>query len=408
MTTTRKKMLRRLRREIAVRNKIIAVSIGSGLTAKYVIKGGADFLLALNSGIFRSMGRGSLCGFLPYTNSNEMVYNFAERELIPLIGDFPAIFGVNANDPTIDISQFLKKIAALGFTGVNNYPTIGLLDGTFRKGVEADGSSFDREIELIKKASDMGLATVAFVFDEEQTREMIEAGADIICVHLGLTRGGMLGAAKALSLAAAKDLMNRIFTICEDSKQNPIRMFYGGPVKTPSDVHYIYENTAAQGYIGGSAFDRIPTERSLFEITRNFKSTGIDKKDDLMSQMLDGIEKYYDYSGFVREYINQNYMHEISFIDLAGVCHISRSHLSALFHRDTGVSFPEYLVDFRISKAKHILENEHVSISQAAGMVGYTDAAQFSRIFKKYTGESPKTFQNRHKHKQSGHNTMYD
>lgn len=164
------------------------------------------------------------------------------------------------------------------------------------------------------------------------------------------------------------------------------------------------------GYIGGSAFDRIPTERSLFEITRNFKSTGIDKKDDLMSQMLDGIEKYYDYSGFVREYyINQNYMHEISFHrSCRSLSYLKKSSQRTLFHRDTGVSFPEYLVDFRISKAKHILENEHVSISQAAGMVGYTDAAQFSRIFKKYTGESPKTFQNRHKHKQSGHNTMYD
>lgn len=388
---SREAFLEKLRREIDAENHLIAVASGTGLTAKYAIQGGADFLLALNSGIFRGMGRGSLGGLLPYANSNDMVYEFGVRELIPLVGDFPVVFGLNATDPTRDMAAYLDEIRKSGFIGINNYPTIGLIDGKFREALEENGSAFEHEVEVFRMAHERGMVTVAFVFDENQAGAMLDAGTDILCVHLGLTQGGMLGAAKALSLVASKDRIEAIYALCDRQRPEVIKMLYGGPVKTPVDVQYMYQNTSAHGYIGGSAFDRIPTEKSLMNITKAFKTTDDIDESDLMSKMLNGITKYYDYTGFIKEYVKENYMNEISFLDLAKVCHVSRSHLSALFKKEVGCSFPEYLVNFRIHKAAKLLKEENLRVSEVAELVGYQDVAHFSKIFKKYMGVSPKT-----------------
>lgn len=388
---SREVFLEKLRREIEAENHLIAVASGTGLTAKYAIQGGADFLLALNSGIFRGMGRGSLGGLLPYANSNDMVYEFGIRELIPLVGDFPVVFGLNATDPTRDMAAYLDEISQSGFIGINNYPTIGLIDGKFREALEENGSAFEYEVEVFRMAHERGMVTVAFVFDENQAGAMLDAGTDILCVHLGLTQGGMLGAAKALSLVASKDRIEAIYALCDQQRPEVIKMLYGGPVKTPVDVQYMYQNTSAHGYIGGSAFDRIPTEKSLMNITKAFKTTDDIDESDLMSKMLNGITKYYDYTGFIKEYVKENYMNEISFLDLAKVCHVSRSHLSALFKKEVGCSFPEYLVNFRIHKAAKLLKEENLRVSEVAELVGYQDVAHFSKIFKKYMGVSPKT-----------------
>lgn len=388
---SREAFLEKLRREIDAENHLIAVASGTGLTAKYAIQGGADFLLALNSGIFRGMGRGSLGGLLPYANSNDMVYEFGVRELIPLVGDFPVVFGLNATDPTRDLAAYLDEIRKSGFIGINNYPTIGLIDGKFREALEENGSAFEHEVEVFRMAHERGMVTVAFVFDENQAGAMLDAGTDILCVHLGLTQGGMLGAAKALSLVASKDRIEAIYALCDRQRPEVIKMLYGGPVKTPVDVQYMYQNTSAHGYIGGSAFDRIPTEKSLMNITKAFKTTDDIDESDLMSKMLNGITKYYDYTGFIKEYVKENYMNEISFLDLAKVCHVSRSHLSALFKKEVGCSFPEYLVNFRIHKAAKLLKEENLRVSEVAELVGYQDVAHFSKIFKKYMGVSPKT-----------------
>lgn len=388
---SREVFLEKLRREIEAENHLIAVASGTGLTAKYAIQGGADFLLALNSGIFRGMGRGSLGGLLPYANSNDMVYEFGIRELIPLVGDFPVVFGLNATDPTRDMAAYLDEIRQSGFIGINNYPTIGLIDGKFREALEENGSAFEHEVEVFRMAHERGMVTVAFVFDENQAGAMLDAGTDILCVHLGLTQGGVLGAAKALSLVASKDRIEAIYALCDQQRPEVIKMLYGGPVKTPVDVQYMYQNTSAHGYIGGSAFDRIPTEKSLMNITKAFKTTDDIDESDLMSKMLNGITKYYDYTGFIKEYVKENYMNEISFLDLAKVCHVSRSHLSALFKKEVGCSFPEYLVNFRIHKAAKLLKEENLRVSEVAELVGYQDVAHFSKIFKKYMGVSPKT-----------------
>ncbi|MBP2111263.1 phosphoenolpyruvate hydrolase family protein [Paenibacillus silagei] len=386
-------ILERLQSELREGNHIIGVSTGTGITAKVAADSGADFILMLNSGKFRQMGRSSLAGFLPFCNSNEMVMDFASKEIVPLVRDTPVLFGLNANDPTREMSLYIEEIKARGFAGVNNYPTVGLIDGVFREALEEDGISYDREVEAIRLAHQQELFTVAFVFDEAQAVQMAEAGADVICVHLGLTVGGLLGARKVVSLEAAKAKALRILTACGEVKPEVIKMIYGGPVKTPVDVQYMYSNnTQIMGYIGGSAFERIPSEQSITAITRDFKRLGKLDEDDLMVKMLSGITRHYDYVEFVKEYVAQNYSEEVVFADLAKVAHVSRSYLSSLFKKEVGCSFQNYLVGFRMQKAAILLQAPHLQLSEVSAMVGYPDYAQFSRMFKKLMGSSPKQY----------------
>jgi predicted TIM-barrel enzyme/AraC-like DNA-binding protein len=369
------------------------VGTGAGITANYVAQGGADFILTLNSGRFRQMGRSSLAGFLPFSNSNDMVMDFASKEIIPLVRNVPVLFGLNANDPTKQMPSYITKIKESGFAGINNYPTVGLIDGIFREALEEDGISYKREVEAIALAHEQGLFTVAFVFDELQATAMLEAGADVICVHFGLTVGGLLGAKKVVSLETTKMKALRIFEVCDKIKPDIIKMIYGGPVKTPIDVQYMYSNnTQIMGYIGGSAFERIPSERSITSITRDFKALGKLDEDDFMVKMLNGITKHYDYVEFVKEYVAQNYNNEIVFSDLAQVAHVSRSYLSSLFKKEVGCSFQSYLVNFRINKAVTLLQAPQLQLSEVAAMVGYSDYAQFSAMFKKLKGCSPRQY----------------
>ncbi|MBP1890766.1 putative TIM-barrel enzyme/AraC-like DNA-binding protein [Clostridium moniliforme] len=387
----RDRILEKLRLQIKKGNHIIGIATGSGMTVKHSQNAGADFLLMLNSGRFRQMGRGSLAGFLPFCNSNDMVMDFASKEILPLAKDIPIIFGLNATDPTKNIESYIEKIIDMGFSGINNYPTIGLIDGQFRETLEENGLNYLMEVEAIRIGHEKGLFTVAFVFDEIQAVQMINSGADVICVHLGLTGGGLLGSKKVFSLEAAKIRARKIFDKCNELNPNVIKLIYGGPIKTPVDIQYMYNNNDdLMGYIGGSAFERIPSEKSIINITKTFKVSGQLNEDDLMSKMLDGITKHYDYVDFVKEYVAQNYMNEISFLDLAKVAHVSRSYLSSLFKKQVGCNFPEYLVKFRINKAVEILDRKNFQLSEVASLVGYKDYAQFSKMFKKYMGYSPK------------------
>lgn len=386
----REKILENIRSQAKLGNHIIGVATGSGMTAKYAKQGGADFLLVLNSGRFRSMGRSSLAGLLPFYNSNDMVMDFASREILPLVKDMPVIFGLNATDPTINLTQYIEKIKEMGFAGINNYPTVGLIDGQFSEALEEEGNSYLIEVEAIRIAHKNNLFTVAFVFDEFQAELMIEAGADVICVHLGLTAGGLLGAKKVISLEASMVKAEKIFDKCNTLKTDIIKLIYGGPVKTPIDVQYMYSNNKSlMGYIGGSAFERIQAEKAIINITKAFKTLGSLAEKNLMVKMLDGITKHYNYIEFVQEYVSQNYMNEISFLDLAKVAHVSRGYLSSLFSKEVGCSFREYLIRYRIDKSVEIIEREKLQLSEIAPLVGYQDYAQFSKMFKKIKHCSP-------------------
>lgn len=224
--------------QLKIHRHLIGVAAGSGMTAKYAEQGGADFILALNSGRFRQMGVSSLAGFLSYENSNKLVMDFAAKELVPIIKKIPIFFGICATDPTIQLDRYIDLIKEKGFAGVNNYPSVGLIDGLFREALEEEGITYEKEVEALCLANEKGLFTVAFVFNKDQAVRMLEVGADVICVHLGLTEGGLLGAKKIVSLQSAKKVAVNIFNRCNQINPNIIKMIYGGPVNKPIDVQF--------------------------------------------------------------------------------------------------------------------------------------------------------------------------
>ncbi|MCI8483750.1 MAG: helix-turn-helix domain-containing protein [Lachnospiraceae bacterium] len=382
-------LLKLLHAQININGHIIGAAVGSGMTAKCAVMGGADFLLALSAGKYRIMGRSSHACYFCYGNNNEIVMDMGIHELLPIIKDVPVLFGLLANDPGISLYEYLKEIKSNGFSGIVNFPTMGLIDGQFREALEEEGNSFDREVEAVKLAHYLDLFTLAFVTNMEETRQMLEAGADVICVHLGLTKGGFLGAKKYISIEAARRMIVRMFQLCREVNPDAIRMIYAGPVNTPIDMQYMYKNTECQGYIGGSTFDRIPTERAILNTTKAFKTGGSFEKDNLMSKILSGGWNPRDYSEFVKQYIEEHYMNEIQLENLALVAHISPSYLSSRFKKEVGMSFTEYLIRYRLDKAKEQLRTSTDSCRQVAENVGYMDYVQFSKIFKKYEGVSP-------------------
>lgn len=254
---------------------LLGVAAGSGMSAKYAEEGGADFILALSSGRYRQMGVSSLAGFLPYGNSNEIVMDFASKELIPMIKRIPVCFGINATDPTINLVDYIDLIKEKGFSGINNFPSVALFDGQFRNSLENEGMSYLQEVEAIQIAHRKDLFTVAFVFNKKQAELMINAGADVICVHLGLTEGGTLGAKKLMSLQSAKKTATDIFDLCTQLNPNIIRMIYGGPIAEPEDAAYVIERVdGIVGFFGASSIERFAAEKGIKEQSEKFKRIG--------------------------------------------------------------------------------------------------------------------------------------
>lgn len=385
----KEEILRKLYAQVHVNGHIIGAVAGSGMIAKFVAMGGADLLLALSAGRFRVTGRSSLASFLCYDNSNDLVMDFGTRELLPIIDNVPILFGLAACDPSISLYEYLKQIKEAGFSGITNFPTVAMIDGRFREALEEEGNSYDKEAEAIKLANYLNLLTVAFVMDEEQAVKMLDADADIICVHLGLTKGGFLGAGKYISLDEARRISSRVFAICDERRPEVIKMVYAGPANTPIDMQYIYRNTQCQGYIGGSTFDRIPTERAILNTTKAFKTYGSFSEDDPLVKVASGNLGSRDYVPFIIKYIEDNYFKKIELRELALIAHVSDSYLSTKFKKEMGCSFTEYLIRFRMNKAKEFIEKKKMRCKEAAEQVGYTDYVQFSKTFKKYHGVSP-------------------
>jgi predicted TIM-barrel enzyme/AraC-like DNA-binding protein len=388
MAFSKVQILDRLLNQISQHRHIIGVAVGAGISAKYAEKGGADLLLALNSGRFRQMGVGSLAGLLPFANSNQMVMDFGSKEIIPVVKNTPVIFGLCATDPTIELEHFIDKIIDHGFSGINNYPSVGIIGGVLREALEEEGMSFQREVEAISIASKKGLFTIAFVFTVEQAQWMVEAGADIITSHLGFTVGGQMDITSPLNLKEAAQQTRAIFAQCDKANRPIIKMIYGGPIHQSIDLKYMYDNSGAMGYFGGSTFERIPLEKAIVEVTREFKITGQFDQDSALFNLADEM----DYVYFIKDYIAKNYMNKISFNDLALRVHLSRTYLSAMFNREVGITFPEYLTQVRINKAIEIMRNKNINKTEIASLVGFTDYAYFSKTFKKHTGYSPSEY----------------
>ncbi|KAF2248881.1 hypothetical protein BU26DRAFT_427462 [Trematosphaeria pertusa] len=270
--TGRKEILQRLRASIANGNIIVGAGAGIGLSAKFVEQGGGDLIIVYNSGRFRMAGRGSLAGLMPYGNANDVVLEMAS-EVLPIVKKTPVLAGVCATDPFRSMDRFLKQLKDLGFAGVQNFPTVGLIDGQFRQNLEETGMGYDAEVEVIRMAREMDLLTTPYAFNVEEAKKMTGAGADIIVAHMGLTTSGSIGATSGKSLDDCVKLIQEIRD--EAAKINPdiIVLCHGGPIAAPEDAEYVISRTKGiHGFYGASSMERLPVEEAITNITKKFKS----------------------------------------------------------------------------------------------------------------------------------------
>jgi predicted TIM-barrel enzyme len=250
---------------------ILGGGAGTGLSAKCEEAGGIDLIVIYNSGRYRMAGRGSLAGMLAYGNANEIVVEMA-REVLPVVRHTPVLAGVNGTDPFCNLDYFLDQLQALGFSGVQNFPTVGLIDGTFRTGLEETGMGYGLEVEMIRMAHGKDLLTTPYVFNPDEARAMAEAGADILVAHMGLTTGGSIGAGTALSLDDCIDRVNAIAAAGRSVRSDIILLCHGGPIAEPDDAQYVLSRCRdCHGFYGASSMERLPSERALIDQTKRFK-----------------------------------------------------------------------------------------------------------------------------------------
>jgi predicted TIM-barrel enzyme len=267
----RRDLLERFRAMIARKEPIIGAGAGTGLSAKCEEAGGADLIVIYNSGRYRMAGRGSLAGLLAYGNANEIVKEMA-REVLPVVKHTPVLAGVNGTDPFLLTDAFLDELKALGFSGVQNFPTVGLIDGNFRQNLEETGMSYGLEVDLIARAHRKDLLTTPYVFNAEEARLMTEAGADIIVAHLGLTTGGSIGAETALRLQDCPKLIDEWANAARRVREDVIVLCHGGPISFPEDAAFILRTVPGiHGFYGASSMERLPVETALTDQVRTFK-----------------------------------------------------------------------------------------------------------------------------------------
>ena len=263
-------ILDRLRKKVASGQLIVGGGAGTGLSAKCEEAGGIDLIVIYNSGRYRMAGRGSLSGLLAYGNANEVVKEMA-REVLTVVKDTPVLAGVNGTDPFMLLKPFLKELKDLGFAGIQNFPTVGLIDGVFRANLEETGMGYDKEIDLIAAARDQDMLTTPYVFNVDEARLMTEAGADIVVAHMGLTTSGSIGARTAKTLEQSADEVQSIVDTCKGIRDDVLVLCHGGPIAEPDDVRFIIERVAnVDGFYGASSMERLPTERALTQQVADF------------------------------------------------------------------------------------------------------------------------------------------
>jgi len=266
----RQTLLDRFRAKIAAGRPLIGGGAGSGLSAKCEEAGGIDLIVIYNSGRYRMAGRGSLAGLLAYGNANQIVVEMA-HEVLPVVKHTPVIAGVNGTDPFMIVDDFLQRLQALGFSGVQNFPTVGLIDGNFRANLEETGMGYALEVEMIRSARALDLLTTPYVFSEADAHAMAAAGADIVVCHLGLTTGGSIGAETALKLVDCTAPINAWAAAAKAVNPGVIVLCHGGPIATPADAEFILQHCpACDGFYGASSMERLPIETALTETTRRF------------------------------------------------------------------------------------------------------------------------------------------
>jgi predicted TIM-barrel enzyme len=267
----RKDILDRLRGMIARGEPIIGGGAGTGLSAKCEEAGGIDLIVIYNSGRYRMAGRGSLAGLLAYGNANEVVLEMA-REVLPVVKRTPVLAGVNGTDPFLVVDDFMRRLVELGFSGVQNFPTVGIIDGLFRRNLEETGMGYALEVDMIRAAARFDLLTTPYVFSESEATAMAEAGADIVVCHMGLTTGGSIGAGTGLKLPDCVPRIKAWAKAALQVNEDTIVLCHGGPIATPEDAAFILAQCPeCHGFYGASSMERLPAEQALTETTRRFK-----------------------------------------------------------------------------------------------------------------------------------------
>ena len=275
---TRQEALARLRAQVEAGKPIVGAGAGTGLSAKCAEAGGADLIIIYNSGRYRMGGRGSLAGLLPYGDANAIVVDMA-REVLPVVGGTPVLAGVCGTDPFRLMPVFLDELARMGFAGVQNFPTVGLFDGTFRQGIEETGMGYGLEVDLIRDAHERDLLTAPYVFEEEQAADMARAGADVLVPHMGLTTGGAIGAATARTLDECVPLIQAMHDAARRVNPELLVLCHGGPISEPDDAAYVLERTeGVVGFFGASSMERLPTEVAITDTMRRFKDIPLRKE----------------------------------------------------------------------------------------------------------------------------------
>lgn len=254
---------------------LLGAGAGTGISAKCAEAAGADLIIIYNSGRYRMAGRGSLAGLMPYGDANAIVLEMA-REVLPIVRETPVLAGVCGTDPFRVMDVFLRDLKQLGFSGVQNFPTVGLIDGQFRENLEETGMGYAQEVEMIAQAHDMDLITCPYVFNEDEAQAMATAGADLLIAHMGLTTKGTIGARTALTLDQAVDRIQAIQQAAVSVRPEILVLCHGGPIAEPDDVQYVLSRTKGIcGFFGASSIERLPTERAITEQVRNFKTLKI-------------------------------------------------------------------------------------------------------------------------------------
>lgn len=268
----RDEVLARFREQVAAGRPIIGGGAGTGITAKSAEAGGIDLLIIYNSGRFRMAGRGSLSGLLPYGDANAIVMDMA-NEVLPVVKKTPVLAGVCGTDPFRVMPHFLRQVRDIGFAGVQNFPTVGLMDGNFRANLEETGMGFGLEVDMIAMAHELGLVTAPYVFDEEQAGAMAKAGADILVPHMGLTTAGTIGAQTAMTLEQAAEKVQALADAAKRVNPDILCLCHGGPIAEPADAQYVLQHTeGVVGFFGASSIERLPTEVGIRKQTEDFKA----------------------------------------------------------------------------------------------------------------------------------------
>ena len=272
MAFTREEVLTRLRQNIDAGVPIIGAGAGTGISAKFEEAGGVDLIVIYNSGRFRMAGRGSLAGTMPYGDANAIVMDMA-GEVLTVVEDTPVLAGVCGTDPFRQMDVFLREVAAIGFSGVQNFPTVGLIDGLYRQNLEETGMGYGEEVEMIRTAHEMGLLTTPYAFNPQEGEQMAAAGADIVVAHTGLTTKGVIGATTALTLEESVGFVQAICDAARGVSEEVIVLCHGGPISEPEDAEYVLQNTrGVDGFYGASSMERLPVEVAITEHVKKYKT----------------------------------------------------------------------------------------------------------------------------------------